>query len=169
MSASLDDVRLITYIAGEHAGLLSRWLNAPHVTEWWGETSLATALDVGPAGACRIIEADGVPVGFLRWHPLTRAELDEAGLDDIPDGGVDLDILIGEADRLQQGIGAEALRVAVAGLERDTAATFFSVCTETRNTRAQACYRKVGFAIARTFVEDSREHHFLVRARSSPV
>jgi hypothetical protein len=52
---------------------------------------------------------------------------------------------------------------------RDTAATFFSVCTETRNTRAQACYRKVGLVIARTFVEDGREHHFLTRPRRSPV
>lgn len=168
MSASLNRIRLIGYGASAHADLLSRWLKAPHVTEWWGETSLAAALDAESASTCQIIEADGAPVGFLRWHPLTRAELDAAGLNDIPNGGIDLDILIGEANCVGRGIGTEALRLAIAELERVSSATFFSMCTETRNARAQACYHKVGFAIARTFVEDDREHYFLTRPGRDP-
>lgn len=166
MEIESDSVSLEEYRESAHAELLGAWLGEPHVVVGWGETSLENALEAGSRGGCRIIAVDDVPVGFVRWHALGRGELDAAGLDDVPEGGVDFDILIGETDFLQRGVGSRALRLAVELAERECEPPFFCVCTQVENDRAISCYRKAGFEIDRAFTEEGREFYFLKRAAS---
>lgn len=157
-------VTLTAYDAGLHGSELQRWLRAPHVTQWWGETTLADALGSAAPRDVRMISADARPVGFLRWHVLTRHELDEAGLTEITAGGVDLDILIGVPEILGQGIGTHALALAIDEITSALRPPFFSLCTETANLRALRCYQKSGFRIVCEFVELGKSHYFLTRS-----
>ena len=157
-------VTLTAYDAGLHEPELQRWLRAPHVTQWWGETTLADALGSAAPRDVRMISADARPVGFLRWHVLTRHELDEAGLTEITAGGVDLDLLIGVPEILGLGIGTHALALAIEEITSALRPPFFSLCTETANLRALRCYQKSGFRIVREFVELGKSHYFLTRS-----
>ncbi|MBP6307165.1 MAG: GNAT family N-acetyltransferase [Opitutaceae bacterium] len=159
----MPSVSLTAYDAGLHAPELRRWLREPHVTQWWGETTLADALGSDAPSDVRIIFADARPVGFLRWHVLTRHELDEAGLHEIAAGGADLDLLIGVPELLGQGIGSRALALAIGEITSTLRPPFFSLCTETANLRALRCYQKSGFNIARQFLESGKWHYFLTR------
>ncbi len=156
-------VTLTAYDAGLHEPELQRWLRAPHVTQWWGETTLADALGSAAPRDVRMIFADARPVGFLRWHVLTRHELDEAGLHEIAAGGADLDLLIGVPELLGQGIGSRALALAIGEITSTLRPPFFSLCTDTANLRALRCYQKSGFNIARQFLESGKWHYFLTR------
>lgn len=159
----MPSVSLTAYDAGLHAPELRRWLREPHVVPWWGETTLADALGSDAPRDVRMIFADARPVGFLRWHVLTRHELDEAGLHEIADGGADLDLLIGVSELLGQGIGTRALALAIDEITSTLRPPFFSLCTETANARALRCYQKSGFSIARQFLESGKWHYFLTR------
>lgn len=153
--------QLIDYRPAEHDSLLQAWLQAPHVIEGWGETSLASALDATDGGSCRIVVHDGEPVGFLRWHPLSRDELDAAGLVEIPADGFDLDLLVGSAAHLGRGVGTQALREAEAFLRATCAPPFFTLCTKVGNERALRCYRRAGYTVVRTFREAGQDYFFL--------
>ncbi|WP_277508114.1 GNAT family N-acetyltransferase [Ereboglobus sp. PH5-5] len=161
MEIETNSVTLVDYRDAEHAGRLSSWLRRPHVVQWWGETSLDEATSTKSNGGSRIILIDKMLAEYVHWHVLDRAELDEAGLNDIPEGGIDLDILIGETAFLQKGVGAQALRLTVDFLRHKYRPRFFSMCTQIENARAIACYRKVGFVIVRTFKENGRAYYFL--------
>jgi aminoglycoside 6'-N-acetyltransferase len=159
----MPSVSLTTYDAGIHEPELRRWLREPHVVQWWGETTLADALGSDAPSGVRIILADDQPAGFLRWHLLTRHELDEAGLTEIDAGGADLDLLIGVPELLGRGIGSRALALAIDEIASTRRPPFFSLCTETANARALRCYQKAGFHIVREFVELGKSHYFLTR------
>ena len=64
-----------------------------------------------PPGTHALIVADGVPVGYLCWGPPAADELAAAGLTDLPDALVDIDILIGEPQFVGHRIGPRALCV----------------------------------------------------------
>jgi len=51
-----------------------------------------------------LIVADGMPVGHLCWQKPTRQELEAADPTDLPEGLVDIDILIGEPELPGQGL-----------------------------------------------------------------
>jgi len=57
-------------------------------------------------------------VGLLVWQVPTRQELVEAGLEDLPEALVDIDVMIGEADWMGRGVGPQALLLLTARLHR---------------------------------------------------
>lgn len=156
-------VSLLPYDAGSHDDLLGEWLCAEHVAKWWGRKTALGVVSESGAGQCRIIVADGVPVGFIRWHVLRRDELDEAGLSDICEGGVDLDILIGETDYMGRGYGPRALEAAVTLIQATLDPQFYILCTSPENARAVSAYRKAGFSIVRTFDDPTYGTTLLLR------
>ena len=153
--------RLIEYCPPEHDALLQSWLAMPHVVAGWGETAFVDAFETGACNAHRIIVEHGVPVGFVRWHRLSREELDAAGLTDIPSGGFDIDLLIGDPTYLGRGVGLRALCEAESILRAAFAPAFFSLCAEAANDRALRCYRRAGFVSVRSFSEGGRDYVFL--------
>jgi aminoglycoside 6'-N-acetyltransferase len=99
-----------------------------------------------------LITADGRPVGYLCWQRPPRDELEEAGLADLPEDLVDIDILIGEPEYLGRGIGPRALSFLLTKL-RSEGVGFVGLATSTSNRAAIKAYEKVGFRFFRDFEE----------------
>jgi aminoglycoside 6'-N-acetyltransferase len=131
---------------------LLRWLAQPHVAKWWGDPARAMrhASDCVPE-AHALIVADGTPVGYLCWQEPTKEELEAADLTDLPSGLVDIDILIGDAQLLGQGVGSRALELLLARLRCDPSFAFAGLGTSASNTNAIRCFEKAGFRLHREF------------------
>ena len=145
-------VRLVPFAAADEA-LLARWLRQEHVRLWWGEPE-ETERELAAAGnrlRRTIIEADEERVGLLVWGHPTRAELDEAGLDDVPDTVVDIDIMIGESGVVGRGIGSAALRLLAAQVFADLEVPYLIAATAAGNDASLRAFLKAGFAVARAF------------------
>lgn len=128
-----------------HGALLATWRAAPHVTRWWLEPSTPLEGIDSARHEHALIAIDGVPAGYVRWTPRTAEELAAVGLDDIPEGSIDIDILIGEAGRTGRGVGPQALRLLLGRLKSETTAPLAGLCTSIENAHAIAAFQKAGF------------------------
>jgi len=131
---------------------LRGWLYQPHVARWWGDPQRQweDLLRRSPQTHA-VIVADGTPVGYVCWQRPPRDELEAAGLTDLPEDLVDIDILIGEPECLGLGVGPKALRLLVAKLREDPLVTFAGLGTSVSNQRAIRAYEKAGFRLFREF------------------
>lgn len=131
---------------------LRDWLCRPHVARWWGnpDQELRQALQRS-VDSHAVIVADGTPVGYVGWQIPTQEELAEAGLTDLPENLVDIDIMIGEPDRIGRGIGPKAIRILLARLRRETVFSFAGLASSISNERAIRAYEKAGFRLFREF------------------
>lgn len=148
---------------------VSRWLRADHVRPVWGDADdnlrlLRAALAPGHGRA--VIEAAGRAVGLVMWQHPTRADLDQAGLFDIPTQAVDIDIMIGEPAAVGCGIGPSAIaQVADLALERPDV-PFVIACAAVDNRASRRAFQKAGFRPDRTFDDlPFGPHVLLVRRR----
>jgi hypothetical protein len=147
------------------AAPFASWLRQPHVRRWWGgaeetERKLAAARD---RLRRTIIEADGTPVGLLVWGHPTREELDEAGLAEVPESVIDVDVMIGEPAALGRGIGSAALRLLAAQALADPAVPYLIAAAAAGNDASLRAFVKAGFAIARTFDDPAAGPCLLLR------
>ena len=94
---------------------------------------------------------DGRAVGYLRWQRASREELDSLGFADVPTGAIDLDILLGEPDALDRGVGSRALALLVEQLRADPSVPAVGMSSSARNARAIRAYEKAGFARLRPY------------------
>jgi aminoglycoside 6'-N-acetyltransferase len=90
-------------------------------------------------------------VGYLRWRHPTRAELDRAGLLEVPTSVLDADLAIGEPDALGRGVGPRALRLLHARLAQRADAAALMLCTSVDNAAAARAFLAAGFARRRRF------------------
>ncbi|MBI5865399.1 MAG: GNAT family N-acetyltransferase [Planctomycetes bacterium] len=134
-------------------GQMDAWLRKPHIARWWGDpqTALDAVLERPVGGDDALIVADGVPVGYVRWQQTPRAELEAAGLHEIPEGSIDIDIAIGEADYIGRGVGSRALRLVVQRLRAEGSVPMIIMGTSADNTVAIRSFEKAGFRRLRTF------------------
>ena len=126
-----------TFVALDRAHLpaLTRWLNTPHVYEWWGVSSgpgalggsgsdaateqqvyekYAPGLDSEAAGTRRyIITVDERAVGLLQWYPLAGEAAYAAVIGEFAPGDAGIDLFIGESDSIDRRVGSLALDVFV--------------------------------------------------------
>lgn len=131
--------------------LLDRWLRSPHVVRWWGSPdAYRTALLQRSRTSHAMITAEGAPVGYLCWQRPSRPELEAAGLADLPEDLMDIDILIGEPEFLGRGIGPRALAALLARL-RDEGVCCAGLGTSSSNRRAIRAFEKAGFRRFRSF------------------
>jgi ribosomal protein S18 acetylase RimI-like enzyme len=139
--------------------MLLCWHAQSHVARWWGDAAGAMehASQCAPESHA-IIVVDGAPAGYLCWQEPPKAELEAAGLTDLPRGLVDIDILIGEADLPGQGVGSRALELLTARLRYEQAVGFAGLGTSTSNTNAIRCYTKAGFRLFREFQDAEWVH-----------
>ncbi len=132
--------------------MLRRWLVQPHVARWWGdaEPAMQLALRCGPESSALIV-ADGRPVGYLCWQEPPQSELEAAALTDLPQGLVDIDILVGETSHIGQGVGSRALELLVARFHDAHFCAFAGLGTSVSNIDAIRCFEKAGFRLFRDF------------------
>lgn len=135
---------------------LRAWLRLPHVARWWGDPALFLATLVRrTAGTHALILVDGTPIGYLCWQKPSREETEAAGLTDLPEGLIDIDIMIGEPAYLGRGIAGKALALLMARL-RDAGVTIAGLGTSLSNRAAIRAFEKAGFRLFREF--EDREY-----------
>ncbi len=152
MNADVKQVSLRPFDPATDRQRLELWLRRPHVARWWGDgrTALNEAMQRDPAFQA-VIMAEDIPVGFLCWQRPSPGELREAGLTDLPDGVMDIDILIGEQEWVGRGIGPRALQVLADRLRGDPQLVYAGLATSVSNGRAIRAYEKAGFELFREF------------------
>lgn len=150
-------------------GLMHRWLNAPHVRRWWyaegtsyteiGEHYLPAIEDRDSAKPYVILHENN-PIGYIQSYPISADE-EYASLVDVEDSaGVDL--FIGEAEYLHQGLGRHIIRRFLS--EHVFSNSEIEVCVigpEPNNTAAIRAYEKAGFRFFKTIqvpAEPEPEH-----------
>jgi RimJ/RimL family protein N-acetyltransferase len=139
--------------------LMQRWLEQPHVREWWGEpeTELGYIRDmIEGRDTTRpfIFSVDGRPAGYIQYWFVGHYQ-DEAWvakhpwLAELPADAVGVDLSIGEPALLSRGVGSGVLRQFAEGLLAAGHQTIV-IDPDPANTRAVRAYEKAGFrAIAK--------------------
>jgi len=92
---------------------------------------------------CRIIEADGVPVGYA--HAVDATAWGEELPQDLPAGTWDLDLFIASEEHRGKGVGQAALAELKQEVFSTTLAAAVCVFPSIRNERAVRAYEKAGF------------------------
>jgi len=128
-------------------GLIRGWLQRADIEAWWGPRT-ATEAEVNIAlgsrhALCRIIEADGVPVGYA--HAVDATAWGEELPQDLPPGTWDLDLFIASEEHRGKGVGQAALAELKQEVFGTTLATAVCVFPSIRNERAVRAYEKAGF------------------------
>jgi aminoglycoside 6'-N-acetyltransferase len=125
--------------------LIRRWLETPHVAEWWHDPAEQFELvssDLGhPDMAQLIVAAQARPFAYLQCYNLSAWD---AGFGEQPAGTRGLDQFIGEQDMLGRGHGSAFIR---AFAERLLANGTPRVVIDPApaNARAIRAYEKAGF------------------------
>ena len=127
--------------------LIRGWLARPDIQDWWGPLSATEAevnLALGSGHAlCRIIEADGDPVGYA--HAVDATLWGENLPQDLEAGTWDLDLFIASEEHRGKGVGQAALALLKSEVFATTLAVAVCVFPSVRNERAVRAYEKAGF------------------------
>jgi RimJ/RimL family protein N-acetyltransferase len=167
----VDDVRLQPFDPERDAALVSTWVFAPHVSRWWGDPAkaLAEVLERPAGGGDALIVADGVPVGYIRWQKLARAELDGSGLSEVCEQTtMDIDIAIGEPEYLGRGVGSRAIGLLVKELDGESGLRTIMITTSIDNVAALRAYEKAGFERRRRFDDADDGEYWLLTREAQP-
>lgn len=137
---------------------LHRWLNVRHVREWWSDaptTLEGVTAKYGPRirgeepTDCYIILHDGQPIGYIQTYRVTDYPEYAAAVQG-EEGAAGLDLFIGEAAFLHEGLGAPLLRRFLAEVVFAAGARSCVVGPEPANQAAIRAYEKAGFRYLRT-------------------
>ena len=135
--------------------LLTGWLSDSRVLQWFEGRDRphdlamvrqhygTEALAAGQVQAA-IIHDDTVPLGYLRWYPMTTV-VDEYDWRDDPTDVWAADIFVGEPSRWGSGLGSSALALLVEHLMVTEGARRVVVDPWVGNARAIRAYEKIGF------------------------
>lgn len=136
-----------------HISLLAKWLQEPHVKEFWQETEdldelrekflgLSSTRGVSPY----IVQLDGTDIGYIQsyeackvgggWWPHAKR------------GVFGVDQFIGVADMVNRGVGTELLRQFTTELFKNLQVREIITDPEPGNARAIRAYEKAGFVAA---------------------
>ena len=166
-----------------------RWLNTPHVYEWWGVSSgpgslggegadAATAQAVyekyAPGIAAdeatthrHLIEIDGRAVGLIQHYGLEDEPEYAADIGETARGAAGIDLFIGELDAVGRGVGAATLDAYVRTVVfADPEVTRAVAGPHPDNTRSCRAFANAGFVAVRdVVVPESGPERIYVRHR----
>jgi len=146
------EILLETFDPELHSQRLREWLLRPHVAPWWGDPERALRDVLRWSPDCRaVIVADGAPVGFACWERPGEERIEAAGLADLPEDLIDIDVLIGEPEFMGRGVGPLALGLLLDRLRADPAVAVAGLGTSTSNVRAIRAFEKAGFRRVQEF------------------
>lgn len=124
---------------------IRRWLEAPHVSEWWHDPAEQFEIVSGdldhPDMAQFIVAADGQEFAYLQCYNLSAWD---SGFGPQPDGTRGLDQFIGEASMLGCGHGSAFVRAFADGLLVSGTPRVVTD-PDPANTRAIKAYERAGF------------------------
>lgn len=141
-------------------GLLHRWLNRPHVVEWWGGERPSVD-QVRAHYLPRVLAQECVTpyIGLLDGRPFAFAQsyvaLGAGGgwwADETDPGVRGIDQAIGEPDLVGRGLGTQLVRALLARLFTDPAVTRVQTDPAPSNGKAIRCYEKAGFRRVRPII-----------------
>jgi aminoglycoside 6'-N-acetyltransferase len=169
---------------------LRRWLNTPHVYEWWGrrggpgslggagaaaateaevEAKYGPTIDQGGTTQRYVVECDGDPVGLIQWYHLRDFADYARAISEDPTCCAGLDVFIGEADFIGRGLGSQAIQQFVTTIvfQQPDVARAITGPAKT-NSRSIRAFEKAGFRLARfaTIAGEPTPEAVLVRGKS---
>ena len=171
---------------------MRRWLNTPHVYEWWGGTSgpgslggagadaatdaqvhekYAPSLDPKAATTFRhVITVDGRAVGLIQHYRLEDEPAYAESIGETAPGAAGIDLFIGEPELVDRGLGPKVLDAYVDWVVfADPRTTRAIGAPHPNNTRSCRAFERAGFVFAReAMVPDSGPERVHVRSRSAP-
>lgn len=112
-----------------------------------------------------LIVVNQVPVGYMRWQKPDVSALAELGLDGIPEGSVDMDILIGEPAVVGQGIGRRAIQLLRDRLFEDSTIPLVGMVTSVANVAALRAIEAAGFSRFQEYVDPRYGPCFVLASR----
>ena len=125
--------------------LIKRWLETPHVREWWHDPTEQFELVSGdldhPDMAQFIVSTDARPFAYLQCYNLSAWN---TGVGPQPDGTRGLDQFIGEADMLGHGHGSAFIHAFTENLFASGTPRVV-IDPDPTNARAVRAYEKAGF------------------------
>lgn len=137
--------------------LLVRWRAAPHVQPWWdpdlppidlegARAEYLADMEPGSTTTLCIVEREREAVGFLQFYRWAdEAEgAEEVGIP-FDDDTWGLDVMIGEEDLVDRGLGSAAVALLCEHLAASAGATSVALTTSVENARAIRAYEKAGF------------------------
>lgn len=134
--------------------LMRRWLERPHVREWWGDPDVELGyirdmIEGRDTTHPFIFSIDAEPVGYIQYwyighHQSAAWIADYPWLAELPPETVGVDLTIGDADWLGRGVGSSVLRAFVERLLAQGHRTII-IDPDPANTRAVRAYEKAGF------------------------
>jgi len=147
--------------------VLQRWLNLPHVYEWWGrqagpgalggagpdavtmkQVEAKYGLEVDGLGVTHrfIIEFEGAPIGLIQRYHLRDFPDYARAVGEDPAASAGLDLLIGEPSALGRGLGSGALDKFVTGVVfAESRVTRVVAGPAVSNARSIRVFEKAGF------------------------
>jgi aminoglycoside 6'-N-acetyltransferase len=130
----------------EDLPMVRRWLEAPHVAQWWHDPDAQFALvseDLDhPAMDQFIVTTDERPFAYLQCYD--PSAWPDNGLGAHPDGTRGIDQFIGEPDMVDQGYGSALIRSFVDDL-LEAGTPLVVTDPDPENIRAVRAYEKAGF------------------------
>lgn len=158
----------------EDLGVLHKWLNKPHVREWYGyEHDYANYSAVverylhktkpGCLTASYIIYIDDNSVGYIQTY-LIKDYPDYNKYVKAEDHVAGLDVFIGEEDYLHKGYSSEVMKKFIdTHVFSDNKVKSIIIGPEPKNAAAIKAYSKVGFEYIKTIkVPDEKEPEYLM-------
>ena len=145
--------------------LIRRWLETPHVAQWWHDPAEQFELVSGdlahPEMAQYIVAADRRPFAYLQCYRLSDWN---TGFGPQPDGTRGLDQFIGEHDMLGHGHGSAFIRAFTEQL-LSSGTPRIVIDPDPANARAIRSYEKAGFS--RDRVVDTPDGPALLMVRNA--
>lgn len=147
--------------------IFAGWLNQPHVLATWGQPAeILAEVQKHPRPDMRVITLDQAPIGLVCWQIPSAQELTDAGLSDLPQGLVDIDIMLGEVSFLGLGHGTTALGLVAQHLKKQ-GVNWVGMAAKQTNQAAIRSYSKVGCRPYREFTENDKVYtYFTLDLRS---
>jgi aminoglycoside 6'-N-acetyltransferase len=148
-------------VSNDHAPLLSRWLEAPHVREWWGEpkSEMQKILSDRPRSTVdgQIVIVDDEPVGYIQSWTASSVD-DQSWVSALPANTVGIDVFVGNPADIGRGLGSRIVRTFAEHLF-SKGARHLVIDPHPANARAIAAYRKVGFAPIAKYAEINESNY----------
>lgn len=149
-------IQIIPVDRDQHRDLFDSWVRSDHVGRWWSDPIMRLAqFDDTPNADHTIIAQDGMPIGYIRWEIVNPDALAAIGLQEIPQGSIDMDIFIGDPGRAGRGAGPAALRLVFDHLISSSDTPLAGLCTSVENTVAHRAFEKAGCIRHARFNDDT--------------